>query len=190
MGEGPRLLWRAENRVGRATFLQALATVPEQELAAAPADVRANILLQASGGTFFFHQMGHCEQDQYANNVPSSQRGRAFDVFPEYHREAEEALSRAVKLSPDFADAWAALGHVFWKVRAWALVFSIQGAVTSLRISVALILLARPQLRAEGRPGRGAKLPLVGAGRRPAPHRAAAAVHAQGRAPGGRGGRE
>lgn len=42
-------------------------------------------------------------------------RGRALDAALEYSEEAEECLSRAVRLDPGSADAWAALGHCQWK---------------------------------------------------------------------------
>ena len=42
-------------------------------------------------------------------------RGRALDAAAAYSAEAEADLSRAVKLAPDFVDAWCALGHCFWK---------------------------------------------------------------------------
>ena len=38
-------------------------------------------------------------------------RGRALDAGEAYSNEAEVELSRAVKLAPDFIDAWNALGH-------------------------------------------------------------------------------
>ncbi|GAQ85172.1 hypothetical protein KFL_002220160 [Klebsormidium nitens] len=42
-------------------------------------------------------------------------RGKALDVGPDFSKEAEEQLSKAVKLDPSLADAWACLGHSFWK---------------------------------------------------------------------------
>ncbi|KAK6134166.1 hypothetical protein DH2020_032116 [Rehmannia glutinosa] len=37
-------------------------------------------------------------------------RGKILDVFPEYKKEAEDHLSKAVKLNPSLADAWLSLG--------------------------------------------------------------------------------
>ena len=42
-------------------------------------------------------------------------RGRALDFLPEYSRQAEENLSKSLKLIPTKRDAWDALGHVYWK---------------------------------------------------------------------------
>ena len=42
-------------------------------------------------------------------------RGRALDFLPEYSRQAEEYLSKSLKLIPTKRDAWDALGHVYWK---------------------------------------------------------------------------
>jgi Flp pilus assembly protein TadD len=40
-----------------------------------------------------------------------------MDFLPEYTKQAEENLSKAIKLMPSKGDAWDALGHVFWKKR-------------------------------------------------------------------------
>ncbi|XP_038891369.1 tetratricopeptide repeat protein 5-like [Benincasa hispida] len=42
-------------------------------------------------------------------------RGKVLDVFPEYRKEAEDHLSKAVKLNPSLADAWLCLGNCIWK---------------------------------------------------------------------------
>ncbi|KAF5195315.1 Tetratricopeptide repeat protein [Thalictrum thalictroides] len=42
-------------------------------------------------------------------------RGKILDVFPDYRKEAEDHLSKAVKLNPSFADAWLCLGNCIWK---------------------------------------------------------------------------
>ncbi|XP_045790729.1 tetratricopeptide repeat protein 5-like [Trifolium pratense] len=42
-------------------------------------------------------------------------RGKVLDVFPEYKKEAEDHLSKAVKLNPSLADAWLCLGNCIWK---------------------------------------------------------------------------
>ncbi|XP_024315538.1 tetratricopeptide repeat protein 5 isoform X2 [Brachypodium distachyon] len=41
--------------------------------------------------------------------------GKILDVFPDYHKEAEEHLSKAVKLNPSLIDAWLCLGNCIWK---------------------------------------------------------------------------
>lgn len=38
-----------------------------------------------------------------------------MDVFPDYHKEAEDHLSKAVKLNPSLVDAWLCLGNCIWK---------------------------------------------------------------------------
>ncbi|KAL0915308.1 hypothetical protein M5K25_015716 [Dendrobium thyrsiflorum] len=42
-------------------------------------------------------------------------RGKILDVFPYYQKEAEDHLSKAVKLNPSLADAWLCLGNCIWK---------------------------------------------------------------------------
>ena len=42
-------------------------------------------------------------------------RGKCMDFLPEYSEQAEENLSKAIKLLPTKKDAWDALGHVYWK---------------------------------------------------------------------------
>ncbi|KAB5538119.1 hypothetical protein DKX38_015652 [Salix brachista] len=42
-------------------------------------------------------------------------RGKMLDVVPEYNKEAEDHLSKAVKLNPSLADAWLCLGNCIWK---------------------------------------------------------------------------
>uniref|UniRef100_A0A7N0TFW3 Tetratricopeptide repeat protein 5 OB fold domain-containing protein n=1 Tax=Kalanchoe fedtschenkoi TaxID=63787 RepID=A0A7N0TFW3_KALFE len=42
-------------------------------------------------------------------------RGKILDVFPEYNKEAEDHLSKAVKLNPSLGDAWLCLGNCIWK---------------------------------------------------------------------------
>lgn len=41
--------------------------------------------------------------------------GKAYNVENEYSREAEEFLSRAVKLNPNLIDAWNNLGDSYFK---------------------------------------------------------------------------
>jgi tetratricopeptide (TPR) repeat protein len=43
------------------------------------------------------------------------QRGRALNVMPNYCKESEELLSKAVKLDPKLAEAWVYLGECYWK---------------------------------------------------------------------------
>ncbi|RZB43593.1 tetratricopeptide repeat protein 5-like isoform X1 [Glycine soja] len=65
---------------------------------------------------------------QLLDSIPSEQRkspmqratieylrGKILDVFPDYRREAEDHLSKAVKLNPSLADAWLCLGNCIWK---------------------------------------------------------------------------
>ncbi|XP_010253138.1 PREDICTED: tetratricopeptide repeat protein 5-like isoform X2 [Nelumbo nucifera] len=42
-------------------------------------------------------------------------RGKILDVFPDYKKEAEDHLSKAVKLNPSLSDAWLCLGNCIWK---------------------------------------------------------------------------
>jgi len=42
-------------------------------------------------------------------------RGRVLDFLPEYTRQAEDLLSKSLKLLPTKREAWDALGHVYWK---------------------------------------------------------------------------
>ncbi|XP_021733136.1 LOW QUALITY PROTEIN: tetratricopeptide repeat protein 5-like [Chenopodium quinoa] len=42
-------------------------------------------------------------------------KGKVLDVFPDYRKEAEDHLSKAVKLNPSLTDAWLSLGNCFWK---------------------------------------------------------------------------
>jgi tetratricopeptide (TPR) repeat protein len=42
-------------------------------------------------------------------------RGKAMDFLPEYTKQAEENLSKSIKLMPSKTEAWDALAHVYWK---------------------------------------------------------------------------
>ncbi|KAL3654459.1 hypothetical protein CASFOL_004140 [Castilleja foliolosa] len=42
-------------------------------------------------------------------------RGKVLDVLPEYKKQAEDHLSKAVKLNPSLAGAWLSLGNCIWK---------------------------------------------------------------------------
>ncbi|KAL7171053.1 hypothetical protein ACSBR2_035837 [Camellia fascicularis] len=65
---------------------------------------------------------------KFLDSIPSEQRklpmqratyeylrGKILDVFPDYRKEAEDHLSKAVKLNPSLADAWLCLGNSIWK---------------------------------------------------------------------------
>lgn len=41
--------------------------------------------------------------------------GRALNIHPAFNPEAEEALSKAIKLDPSLVNAWNELGECFWK---------------------------------------------------------------------------
>ena len=43
------------------------------------------------------------------------QKGRAWNVLPDFSPEALECLSRAVKLDPKMVEAWNNLGETYWK---------------------------------------------------------------------------
>lgn len=43
------------------------------------------------------------------------QRGRALTILPDYSKECEECLSKAVKRDPSLIEAWNLLGETFWK---------------------------------------------------------------------------
>ncbi|KAG6682908.1 hypothetical protein I3842_13G165500 [Carya illinoinensis] len=42
-------------------------------------------------------------------------RGKILDVFPNYRKEAEDHLSKAVKFNPSLTVAWLCLGNCIWK---------------------------------------------------------------------------
>lgn len=42
-------------------------------------------------------------------------KGRALNIMPSYNKEAEELLSKAIKLDPKLVDAWNELGSCYWK---------------------------------------------------------------------------
>ena len=42
-------------------------------------------------------------------------RGKCLDYLPDYTKQAEENLSKSIKLMPTKKEAWTALGHVYWK---------------------------------------------------------------------------
>lgn len=42
-------------------------------------------------------------------------KGRALNVLPRYSKEAEDVLSKAIKLDPKLVEAWNELGECYWK---------------------------------------------------------------------------
>lgn len=42
-------------------------------------------------------------------------KGRLLNVVPEYNKQAENLLSKAIKLDPKLVDAWNELGECYWK---------------------------------------------------------------------------
>lgn len=44
-------------------------------------------------------------------------KGKIMDFLPEYSKQAEENLSKSIKLMPTKKEAWDALAHVYWKKR-------------------------------------------------------------------------
>lgn len=47
-------------------------------------------------------------------------KGKTYDFHPEFHKEAEELLSKAVKLRPCWHEPMRALAHVYWKKQDYA----------------------------------------------------------------------
>ncbi|PSN54645.1 Tetratricopeptide repeat protein 5 [Blattella germanica] len=60
---------------------------------------------------FFFTECA--EQENKA--IYLYMKGRALNILPHHSKEAEEVLSRAVKLDPKLVDAWNELGECYWK---------------------------------------------------------------------------
>ncbi|XP_051832939.1 tetratricopeptide repeat protein 5 isoform X2 [Antechinus flavipes] len=78
--------------------------------------------------------------------------GKALNVTPDYSPQAEELLSKAVKLEPELVEAWNQLGEVYWKkgdVAAAHTCFS--GALSHYKNKVSLqnLSMVLRQLRAE-----------------------------------------
>uniref|UniRef100_H3D645 Tetratricopeptide repeat domain 5 n=1 Tax=Tetraodon nigroviridis TaxID=99883 RepID=H3D645_TETNG len=56
------------------------------------------------------------KEDQFKNKAEFLlQKGRCLNVAPDYSAEAENCLSRAVKLEPGLVDGWNTLGEQYWK---------------------------------------------------------------------------
>jgi cytochrome c-type biogenesis protein CcmH/NrfG len=54
--------------------------------------------------------------DQIANKAEYLLlRGKALNVLPNFDSEAQEVLSKAVKLDPKLVEGWVQLGEVYWK---------------------------------------------------------------------------
>merc|ERR1712241_88573 len=63
--------------------------------------------------------MGLKEDIDQENNAKKAHRtylkGRTLNVVPDHSPEAEQLLSKAVKLEPNLVDAWIELGECYWK---------------------------------------------------------------------------
>ena len=57
--------------------------------------------------------------DSLQEHLPKVQylslKGRALNILPEFSKEAEECLSKAVKQDPSLVEAWCSLGESYWK---------------------------------------------------------------------------
>lgn len=51
-----------------------------------------------------------CDRAKY-----SFLKGRLLNVVPKYNKDAENLLSKAIKLDPKLVDAWNELGECYWK---------------------------------------------------------------------------
>lgn len=51
-----------------------------------------------------------CDRARY-----SFLKGRLLNVVPKYNKQAENLLSKAIKLDPKLVDAWNELGECYWK---------------------------------------------------------------------------
>lgn len=72
-----------------------------------------------SAQAVFLQTKDKCVQfptDQFKNKAEFLlQKGRCLNVAPDYSAEAENCLSRAVKLEPGLVDGWNTLGEQYWK---------------------------------------------------------------------------
>ncbi|XP_078060924.1 tetratricopeptide repeat protein 5 [Mustelus asterias] len=80
-------------------------------------------------------------------------KGKTLNVVSDYRAEAEEALSRAVKLDPGLVEGWNQLGEVYWKkgdIASAKTCFS--GALNHCKNKVSLrnLSMVLRQLRAQG----------------------------------------
>lgn len=60
-----------------------------------------------------FNELKDCEKYKRAKYYYL--KGRALNVTQEYNKDAEELLSKAIKLDPKLVDAWNELGECYWK---------------------------------------------------------------------------
>lgn len=51
-----------------------------------------------------------CDRARY-----SFLKGKLLNVVPKYNKQAENLLSKAIKLDPKLVDAWNELGECYWK---------------------------------------------------------------------------
>ena len=122
--------------------------------------------------------------------------GKAMDAVEGPSAEAEEELSRAVKLDPMLVPAWAALGHAFWKKKDYATAYSVRACGWIMHVSYTCVracverglVRGRVRMREVGAcvcvlrgVGRGRRRARAGAGvggeARPEQGRAAHALH-------------
>eukprot|EP00741_Cyanophora_paradoxa_P013058 tig00020675_g12611.t1 len=78
-------------------------------------------------------------------------KGKAHEAFETYNKDAEDALSKAVKLDPSLTDAWNCLGHCYMKKKDYVSARNcFQGAMAQVSNKVSLRLLSM-LLRTMGR---------------------------------------
>lgn len=46
-------------------------------------------------------------------------KGKALSLFPEYNKQTEDHLSKALRLDPTLIECWNLLGKELWKKRDW-----------------------------------------------------------------------
>ena len=65
---------------------------------------------------WFFLVKEDIDQDNNAKKAHRTYlKGRTLNVVPDHSPEAEQLLSKAVKLEPNLVDAWIELGECYWK---------------------------------------------------------------------------
>lgn len=58
-----------------------------------------------------------------------------MNVLPKYNKEAEDLLSKAIKLDPKLVDAWNQLGECYWKNdKLEEAVNCFTGALTNVKV--------------------------------------------------------
>ncbi|XP_075768089.1 tetratricopeptide repeat protein 5 [Pelodiscus sinensis] len=60
-------------------------------------------------------QMGEIDGGSQGRALALMLKGKALNVTPDYSPQAEELLSKAVKLDPELVEAWNQLGEAYWK---------------------------------------------------------------------------